>query len=369
MKETIVFKEHEPVRVEQPRVEARPHITHFAFNDELKLEEVRHELSDIQIETPLPDDTIILEPLPMIGGESPVGRLGEIEVKRRIRRQKESSPKSYTEKLLVISDLQLLRETNQEAVGALLKYMSEQAHTFTHIVLNGDIMDFSQQTGFRKDNQLGDAVTRDEQVAGRWFIDFVNTKFGHCKKVFMKGNHEQRYDNMYLDTTNGVQQYLRPFEEVFGLEGWEIHQYGKGESYDWHGRKIRHGTRTGKQNIGKLEMDDSWRSTTVGHAVTNKMWEFVDADGNSFTSFVHAGFSQTADYDKTGNKTPSNGFGVYYYGEVKGKKIENAYQVIMPANNPRFISPEGTLYDGAGFNLRQEIGLDAKRGRPRKIWK
>ncbi len=164
---------------------------------------------------------------------------------------------------------------------------------------------------------------------------------------------------MYDDTTNGVKQYLRPFEEVFGLKGWEVLPYGEGASYDWHGRKIRHGTKGGVvQNIPKIEMERNWRPTTVGHAITNRMCEFVDADGNSFTSFVHSGFSKTAKYDKSGDKKPSNGFGVYYYSEIKGKPIENAYQVIFPATNPRFISPEGQLFDGSNFNLRQEIGLD-----------
>ncbi len=336
---------------------------------ELQLQAIREELKDIKTEAPQTEDTTVLElPNLPIGGDSALGILADKNMRRQVKERRESQIRGYKEKLLVISDMQLLRETNQEAVGALIKYINGQAHTFTHVVLNGDIIDFQQQSGFRKDNQLGDSVTQDEQVAGRWFIDFINQKFPNAKKVFMKGNHENRYDNMYLDANNGVKQYLRPFEEVFGLQGWEVHEYGKGESYDWHGRKIRHGTRTGKQDIGKLEMADNWRSNTLGHAVVNKMGEFVDADGNSFTTFLHAGFSKTADYDKSGNKTPSNGFGVYYYSEVRGKKVENAYQVIMAANNPRFISPEGILYDGTGYNLREEIGLDPKRGRgrPRK---
>ena len=338
-------------------------VTHVSLDD--RIQTVRQELSHIQQEVSITEPISPIEihiPEPVVG-EGLI--LGEKLLKAKQKEVKEKTPQSYKEKLLVVSDLQLLRETNEEGLGAFLLYVKDQGRTFTHIVLNGDIIDFTQQGGFRKDNQMGDAVTRDEQIAGRWFIDFMTKECPNAKKVFMKGNHEARYDNLYLDSNNGIQQYLRPFEEVFGLEDWEVHSYGKGDSYDWHGRKIRHGTRTGKQDIGKLEMQDNWRSNTLGHAIVNKMGEFVDADGNSFTTYLHAGFSQTADYDKTGNKTPSNGFGVYYYSEVKGTKIENAYQIIMPANNPRFISPEGTLYDGVGFNLRQEVGLDPKRGRGR----
>lgn len=359
-KAETLFQAEKPT---QGNVEAHSYITTIVHGDD-RIETIRGELKNIQALVPNEILPTILPEVPQeTGGEISV--VAEKELKRRLKEQKEQSPKTYKEKLLVVSDLQLLRETNQEGLGAFLLYVKDQGRTFTHIVLNGDIMDFSQQSGFRKDNQMGDAVTRDEQVAGRWFIDFMAKECPNSKKVFMKGNHEARYDNLYLDSNNGVQQYLRPFEEVFGLEKWEVHTYGKGESYDWHGRKIRHGTRTGKQDIGKLEMQDNWRSNTLGHAVINKMGEFVDADGNSFTTYLHAGFSQTAAYDRTGNKTPSNGFGVYYYSEVKGTKVENAYQVIMPANNPRFISPEGKLYDGKGFNLREEIGLDP-RGKSKK---
>lgn len=276
-----------------------------------------------------------------------------------MKRAQEQQPKGYKEKLLVISDIQLLQETNEPAVGALLKYMEDQASTFTHVILNGDIIDFHQQSSFKADNQMGDSVTIDEQVAGRWFIGWMGSHFPQAEKVFMKGNHEARYDNMYENTNNGVKQYLRPFEEVFGLQDWEVKEYGRGQNYDWHGRKFIHGTRAGqKTNIAKLVMEDSWRPTTQGHATTNRMWEFVDADGNSNTTFVHAGFSKTADYDKSGFNKPSNGFGVYYWNEIGGKGFENAYQIIFSQNNPRFVSPEGNLYDGEGFSLRKEIGLD-----------
>ncbi len=331
-----------------------------------RLTEVRQELTEI---TPPQPDTQpeVIEALPPKEGDTPLGILRERQVRRQTKERRERQMKGYKEKLLVISDLQLLQESNEGGIGALVKYIIDQGHTFTHVVLNGDIMDFTQQSGFRKNNQLGDSVTRDEQVAGRWFIDLINQYLPDAKKVYMKGNHEARYDNLYLDTNNGVEQYLRPFEEVFGLQGWEVHTYGNGESYDWHGRKIRHGTKSGAvMNIPKIEMERNWHSNTVGHAITNRMWEHVDADGNSYTSFVHAGFSKTAAYDKSGDKKPSNGFGVYYWTEVRGKPVETAYQIIFPANNPRFISPEGTLYDGTGYNLRQEIGLDPRRGRPKK---
>jgi len=334
-----------------------------------RLASARNELHTI--ETPeggeIPPPVVINWEPPML--ETPQGILQERQMKRKAKERRETAPKRYDEKLLVISDLQLLHETNEEGVGALLRYIKAEGHTFTHVVLNGDIIDFQQQSGFRKDNQLGDSVTQDEQVAGRWFIDFINANCPGANKTFLKGNHEARYDRMYEDTANGVKQYLKPFEEVFGLDDWTVLEYGQGVSYELHGRKIRHGTKAGVvQNIPKIEMERNWRATTVGHAVSNRMWEFVDADGNSYVSFVHAGFSKTATYDRSGDKKPSNGFGVYYYAKVGSRWIENAYQVIMPANYSVFISPEGDIYDGRGFSLRQEIGLDPRgRGRPKKL--
>lgn len=361
MKEEVIFEGQKFIErrygllVPDKRIVEPPVTPSEPSTIDLRLSDVRTELASLPSVVPAMKSKIIEVPQ-AIGGDSPIG---EKEMKRRIRTVKEQSPKSYKEKLLIVSDLQLLHEANDEGIGALLKYITDQGKTFTHVVLNGDIIDFQQQTGFRKDNQLGDSVTVDEQVAGRWFIDFINTHCPKAKKVFMKGNHEARYDNMYLDSNNGIKQYLKPFDEVFGLTSWEVHEYG--ESYDWHGRKIRHGTKTGTvQNIPKIEMDRNWRPNSVGHAITNRMWEFVDADGNSYLSFVHAGFSKTATYDKTGDKKPSNGFGVYYWTEIGNRGIESPYQVIFGTSNPRFIGPEGHLYDGKGFNLRKAIGLDSK---------
>lgn len=332
---------------------------------------VRKELTELIQEKPPVEEptTITTEQVPEErGGVASI--LVEKELKRRILRQKESSPKRYDEKLLVISDLQLLREANDGGIGALIAYLKDQGRTFTTVVINGDAFDLTQQAGFRKDNAPGDDVSLDEQAAGKWFIRTMEEACPDAKKVFMKGNHEARYANMYLDRTDGTKQHLIPFEEWYGLENWEVHEYGNGDSYDWHGRKIRHGTRGGAvSNIPKIEMERNWKPTTVGHAIANRSWEFVNADGELFTSFVHSGFSKTAAYDKTGDKKPSNGFGVYYWTETKKGGVETAYQVMFSAVNPTFISPEGNVYSGEGFNLREEIGLDPKkprRGRPRK---
>lgn len=366
------FKRAETLFIaEKPRGGAlkTPHYMLTVLHPDNRIEAIRGELSQIKtfIETGTPPTEIKLPET--IGGDTPLGILGEKEMKRRILKQKETSPKFYKEKLLIIADTQFLQETNEGGVGALVAYVKDQGRTFTHVCLNGDIVDLTQQGGFRKSNEDGDQVTIDEIEAGRWFIDLINKEMPNAKKVYNKGNHEQRYSNLFLDTNNGVKQYLRPFEEVFGLQGWEVHQYGNGDSYNWHGRLIRHGTKSGAvMNIPKIEMERSWRPTTVGHAITNRMWEQVDGEGNSNRSYVHAGFSKVAAYDRSGDKKPSNGFGIYYHAEVKGKAVDTEYQVIFPANNPQFISPEGILYSGVGFNLREEIGLDPKRrvGRPKK---
>jgi hypothetical protein len=364
-KETTVFQAEKP-RLSEYRA-SQPHITHVTLDD--RIESVRQELSTIQSIAPEPEPTILQLP-EVKGGEATV--LEEKVMKKRIIKAKETSPKSYKDKLLVIADLQLLHETNEEGVGALVAYIKDQGRSFTHVVLNGDIVDLAQQSGFRKSNEDGDQVTIDEIEAGKWFIGLIEEEMPNAKKVYNFGNHEARYASLYLDSNNGIKQYLRPLEEMLGIEDWEVHQYGNGDSYNWNGRLIRHGTKSGcVMNIPKIEMERNWRPNTIGHAITNRMWEFVDGEGNSYRSYVHAGFSRVAAYDRTGDKKPSNGFGIYYHAEVKGKAVDTEYQVIFPANNPRFISPEGTLYDGSDFNLREEIGLDPKRGRgrPRKIFK
>ncbi len=272
------------------------------------------------------------------------------DVQLRLKRQREVAPRGFSEMLVVFNDTQLLKEADQEALGAFLKYVDANKDRITHIVANGDIADFTAQSGFDKDlNALNSA--NDEIEATRWVVDYLSDRLPNAKKVFIWGNHENRWHNL-VNAEMGNEPWVKTLDEQFGLtqNGWEQIKYGSGGFYDWHGHIFWHGHRSGaKANVPKLEMGDAGVGTTTAHINRNMYHEEVDARGVRKMSLTHGGFSKdNLGFMRKAVTGWSQGFGVYYYDRKTGIQ---PYMVTMSHKNPRFISPEGQLFDGKGFKL------------------
>ena len=314
-------------------------------------------------ETP-PTSPIELK-LPELEGGVEMGILGDKLLKRKQKEVKEKSPRQFSEMLVVANDTQLLKECDQEALGAFLKYIDHNKDRITHLVLNGDIADFSAQSFFDKDlNTMNSA--NDEIEAVRWLIENLSNKLPNAKKVFIWGNHEQRWSNM-IDTEKGNEAWIRSIDEQFGLEenGWETVGYGSGQYYEWHDRIFWHGHRSGSaSNIPKLELQDAGVSVTTAHVNRNMFHEATDARGVRKSGIVHGGFSKdNLGFMKKANTGWSQGFGVYYWDEKT--KVETPYMVTMAHRSGRFIGPDGILYEAKGWTI-PGFEKPKGRGRPRK---
>jgi hypothetical protein len=301
------------------------------------------------------------------GGE--MGMLAKKEVKKRQRKAKEQAPRQYSEMLVVVNDLQLLRQADDEAVGAFMSWLKANGSKVTHFVANGDIADFEAQSGFSKDpDQMGGEIASDEIEAMKWFVETVSTYLPDAEKVFVYGNHSQRFFNMMKDRTDGIEHWIRRPEEMFGLDehGWKVIPYGMNQFYKWHDRIFWHGHRAGaKSDIAKLELQDTGLiSVTTAHVNRNMYHEERDANGRLASGITHGGFSKDSlGFMKKANTGWSQGFGIYYWDKKVG---EQPYSVIMKHGSPMFLDPMGVIYDGRGYNLRQEIGLDPKPVRGRR---
>lgn len=331
------------------------------------IQTVRRELMALQVPTEGGElQPIILEGIPQ-AEPTPIGLLREKQVRRQQKERKEAQPKSYSEMLVVINDTQLLRNADDEAVGAMMKYLEANQKRITHLVLNGDIVDMEQANKFGSTpDQAG--TMADEMAAMQWFTSTMNRLLPDAKKVFIFGNHDHRYKNFVANKTDGIEEWVKSPEEVFGLgSDWEVVPYGQGKFYKWHDRVFWHGQRAGaKAHIAKLEVQDAGVSVTTAHINKNQYHEERTALGELKSGIVHGGFSKdNLHFVKKANSNWSQGFGVYYWDKTVG---EQPYSVVIKHGNPRFISPEGQIFDGTGYNLREEIGLDVKRGRgrPRK---
>jgi hypothetical protein len=284
--------------------------------------------------------------------------LGKKLLQSKQKEVKERSPKQFTEMLVVFNDTQLLRETDQEALGAFLKYVEANKSRITHIVANGDIADFSAQSFFSKDLSTMNSA-HDEIEAVRWLIDTLSEKLPNAKKVFIEGNHEERWSNM-IDNEKGNKEWIRSIDEQFGLSenGWRHIKYGSGQTYEWHDRIFWHGHRS-SMYVAKAELNDAGTSVTTGHINRNQFHEQTDARGVRKTALTHGGFSKdNLGFMKKANTGWAQGFGVYFYDQKT--KTETPYMVSFAHRSPRFIGPDGNLYDGKGFKIP---GFD----KPKKI--
>jgi len=330
------------------------------------IEQVRQELTQItQEEGGILSDPIILEGIAP-QEPTPIGALREKQVRKRAKELKEKSPKQYTEMLVVANDFQFLRNADDEAVGAFMQYVDANKEKITHLVLNGDIADMEQANKFGSTpDQAG--TMADEIAAMQWFISKMTDQLPNAKRVFIFGNHDHRFGNYMANKTDGIEEWVKSPEEMWGLSDWEVVPYGQGRYYKWHDRVFWHGQRAGaKAHIAKLEVQDAGVSVTTAHINRNQYHEERTALGELKTGIVHGGFSRdNLHFVKKANSNWSQGFGVYFWDKKVG---EQPYSVVLKHGTPAFIGPDGVVYSGEDYNLRQEIGLDVKRGpgRPRK---
>jgi len=327
---------------------------------------VRQDLSDIPSISPDLLDPIIItsEPVTTNPEPTPIETLREKRMKKTIKERKESAPRQYSEMLVVANDFQFLRNADDEAVGAFMQYVDANKKKITHLVLNGDIADMEQANKFGSTpDQAG--TMANEIAAMQWFISKMTDQLPDAKRVFIFGNHDHRFGNYMANKTDGIEEWVKSPEEMWGLSDWEVIPYGQGKYYKWHDRVFWHGQRAGaKAHIAKLEVQDAGVSVTTAHINRNQYHEERTALGELKTGIVHGGFSRdNLHFVKKANSNWSQGFGVYFWDKKVG---EQPYSVVLKHGTPAFIGPDGVVYSGENYNLRQEIGLDPVSNRRRR---
>lgn len=267
-------------------------------------------------------------------------------------------PALYDEMLICCNDQQLLRNTDDEALGAFLKYVEANKKKITHLVINGDLLDMEQANRFGTSADMAGTMA-DEIASVKWFLTTLAAWLPDAEKVFIFGNHDARWFNYLRDRHDGIEEWLKTPEDVFEFKalGWKTIPYGAGQYYRWHERIFWHGHRAGvKSDIAKLELwDTGLVPVTTAHINRNMYHEERNAHGELATAFAHGGFSKdNLHFVKKANSGWSQGFGIYFWSQEVG---EQPYMVIMRHGHPRFIGPDGRIYDGTGYDLRKEIGL------------
>lgn len=254
------------------------------------------------------------------------------------------------EMLVVFNDTQLKHQCDEEALGAALSFVEEYAPKITHFVFNGDISDYEQQTHYA---QYPDSYARakEEIEATKWLFETITKMLPQATRVFVDGNHEDRWANMIKDQTMGIEEWIKSPDEMFQFKelGWEHIGYGRGKFYRWHDRIFWHGHRAGsKSNIPKQELDDAGVSVTTAHINRNMFHEHKDAFGTCKSAYTHGGFSKdNLAFMKTASTGWMQGFGVYYWNEEVGEQV---FSINMKPGDPHFVW-NGKVYSGKGFKI------------------
>lgn len=252
--------------------------------------------------------------------------------------------------LVVFNDFQLYRNCDEEALGAFLAFVDAYKGRITHLVANGDILDFEQANRFAYTPDMADQA-KAEIDAGRWLFEYLNKLCPLAYKVLVAGNHEARWEAMVANQTNGLEHWLKTPEEVFELKqnDWKYIRYGRGRFYQWHDWIFWHGARAGaKSNIPKLELEDAGNSGVSAHINRNMYWETRTVLGKPLRWIAHGGFSKdNLGFVKKANTGWSQGFGIYFWSKSTGVQ---PYSVLMDHGVPSFIW-EGRRYSGKGFKI------------------
>lgn len=367
MKETTVFQSSaeklkflgQPLREALPEGEILAEYRSLSERDQIQVANVIGELRAISES----QDVIGNEEYELIVSEEKPrgGELGLVD-QREMGKRKKKSKKEFKDRgldraeemLVVFNDIQFV-QADPEALGAALKFIKANRKQITHFVLNGDILDMEAASKFPKNpDEIGH--TSEEIDQANWFLQTISELLPDAKKVFIKGNHEARWENFLKNQTSGVEEFLITLEEKLGLDklGYEVVDYGRGKFWEWHDLIFWHGSRAGaKSNIPKLELDDTGGVPVVtGHINRNMFHESVDIRGKKRFAMALGGFSKDdLRFVKKANSAWAQGFAVMYYSKQTGIQ---PYMIMMEHHRPAFIW-NGEIFSGQGFKIGDKV--------------
>jgi predicted phosphodiesterase len=101
--------------------------------------------------------------------------------------------KITSSRVLIISDLHFPYQDNK-AITLALDYGKEK--DVNCILINGDLLDFHNQSRFEKDPRA--RKTHEEFEAVRQFLRGLRSQFENCKIVFKLGNHDERWEKWLM---------------------------------------------------------------------------------------------------------------------------------------------------------------------------
>jgi predicted phosphodiesterase len=192
----------------------------------------------------------------------------DIENWKRIINAKRSQDKSL-QRWLVISDVHRPFH-NQTLWNKLLQLINDMGSSLYGIVIAGDYLDLYTLGSYNNESlaNLSNITLQDEYLDGLQGIDEINSAFKGAKKLFLFGNHEDRYFRHIKEKDNAKYggALINPVEALYLHErgwitktDWQSDYFTLGKHLD-----IVHGVYT-SIHAAKAHLDKTQHSVMFGH--------------------------------------------------------------------------------------------------------
>jgi predicted phosphodiesterase len=192
----------------------------------------------------------------------------DIENWKRIINAKRSQDKSL-QRWIVISDVHRPFH-NQTLWNKLLQLINDMGSSLYGIVIAGDYLDLYTLGSYNNESlaNLSNITLQDEYIDGLQGIDEINSAFKGAKKLFLFGNHEDRYFRHIKEKDNAKYggALINPIEALY------LHERGWITKTDWMSDyftlgkhlDIVHGVYT-SIHAAKAHLDKTQHSVMFGH--------------------------------------------------------------------------------------------------------
>jgi len=152
---------------------------------------------------------------------------------------------------------------NKKIFGGILDLMD--THKFDGIILGGDVLDMGALSSYEKNKINKTGITlEDEYFAGNLVLDELEKRLPkNAEKVFMFGNHEDRYYRWLSDVNNSKYGDLIDPIKALGLQnrGYNVYNNYKQDYHKLGSIYVSHGN---FYNIHVAKkMLDTWRRNTI----------------------------------------------------------------------------------------------------------
>jgi predicted phosphodiesterase len=192
----------------------------------------------------------------------------DVENWKRIINAKRSQDKSL-QRWIVISDVHRPFH-NQTLWNKLLQLINDMGSSLYGIVIAGDYLDLYTLGSYNNESlaNLSNITLQDEYIDGLQGIDEINSAFKGAKKLFLFGNHEDRYFRHIKEKDNAKYggALINPVEALYLHErgwitktDWQSDYFTLGKHLD-----IVHGVYT-SIHAAKAHLDKTQHSVVFGH--------------------------------------------------------------------------------------------------------